>query len=253
MSLVFSLVGLLSCCRIDIQTDNADDKMLRNIIIHTLARSADHWDTAIEILEDVPKPDLFMYNSALIACNTGRDWEQAIYLLSKMQEDGHQLSTVVVTSAIAACSTCGQADEALRLLDMMEERDIPRSVWTFNAAMSACAKSGRWKDALSVFEKMRDIRTTTTASTTPTSSTNGSANTTVDDEGTEKETRTGAAGKGNGGLEHGNESEDSDNDGDDDLAEISWDGNPPLADNDVNIKVVSAAINLNPLTNQLSD
>ena len=136
--------------------DGADDKMLRNIIIHTLARSRDHWDTAIEIIEDMPRPDLFMYNSALIACNTGKDWEQALYLLDKMQRDGHALSTVVVTSAIAACSTCGQADEALRLLDMMERDGIPRTVWTFNAVMSACAKSGRWKDALAVFEKMRD-------------------------------------------------------------------------------------------------
>ena len=147
---------MLSVYRLALE-DGADDKMLRNIIIHTLARSIDHWDTAIEILEDMPKPDMYMYNSALIACNTGRDWEQAIYILDKMQANGMQLSTVVVTSAIAACSTCGQADAALRLLDMMEQQGIPRNVWTYNAVMSACAKSGRWKDALAVFEKMRDV------------------------------------------------------------------------------------------------
>jgi hypothetical protein len=95
------------------QEDNNDDKLLRNIIVHTLARSKDHWDVAIEILEDMKKknlgtPDLYMYYSALTACDSGHDWEQAIFLLSKMQQDGHALSTVAVTTVITACAACGQ-------------------------------------------------------------------------------------------------------------------------------------------------
>ena len=61
------------------QEDKKDDKLLRNIIIFTLARSDDHWDIAIEILEDMRRmnlgiPDIYMYHSAFKACDSGKDW-----------------------------------------------------------------------------------------------------------------------------------------------------------------------------------
>ena len=141
--------------------DNIDDRMLKNIIVYTLARSSEHWDMAIEILEDIRKSnggvsDINMYYSAFTACDSGRDWEQALYLLNRMSEEGHPMTTIAVTSVITACSACGQADEALRLLQMMEDKGIERTVWTYNAAISACAKKGNWRGALSVFEKMRE-------------------------------------------------------------------------------------------------
>jgi pentatricopeptide repeat protein len=143
------------------QEDNIDDRMLKNAIVFTLARSSDHWDIAIEILEGMRKKnggvsDLNMYYGAFSACDSGKDWEQAIYLLNRLQEDGHKLSTLSVTSVITVCSACGRADEALGLLRMMEEKNIVRTVWTYNAAIAACAKTGNWKGALSVFEKMRE-------------------------------------------------------------------------------------------------
>mmetsp|Transcript_2822 Transcript_2822/g.6509 ORF Transcript_2822/g.6509 Transcript_2822/m.6509 type:complete len:292 (-) Transcript_2822:69-944(-) len=101
------------------------------------------------------KPDLFMYTSALLACENGQDWEQAIFILDEIQRNGYNLTTVAVTSAIAACAAAGRATEALQLLDKMETENVPRNVWTFNAAIAACSKQGRWRDALSVFEKMR--------------------------------------------------------------------------------------------------
>ena len=143
------------------QEDNVDDRMLKNAIVFTLARSSEHWDVAIEILEGMRKKnggtsDLNMYYGAFSACDSGKDWEQAIYLLNRLQEDGHKLSTLSVTSVITVCSACGRADEALGLLRMMEEKNIVRTVWTYNAAIAACAKTGNWKGALSVFEKMRE-------------------------------------------------------------------------------------------------
>jgi pentatricopeptide repeat protein len=141
--------------------DSVDDRMLKNIIVFTLARSSEHWDMAIEILEDIRKlnggvSDINMYYTAFTACDSGRDWEQALYLLNRMREEGHPMTTIAVTSVITACSACGQADEALRLLQMMEDKGIERTVWTYNAAISACAKKGNWRGALSVFEKMRE-------------------------------------------------------------------------------------------------
>ena len=141
--------------------DNRDDRMLRNIIIFTLARSKEYWYIAIEILNDMKNmnlgvPDIYMYHSALKACDSGKDWKLALILLNEMQKDDHKLTTISLTSAITACAACGRDTEALQLLHLMEVHNISRTVWTYNAAISACAKKSNWKGALTVFEKMRE-------------------------------------------------------------------------------------------------
>ena len=100
--------------------DETADKQFKNLVVYNLARSPDYWDAALDILNNLKeKPDLFMYTSGILACETGNDWEQAIYLLDKLQTDGYNLSTISVTSAIAACASKGRATEALDLLDMV--------------------------------------------------------------------------------------------------------------------------------------
>ena len=136
--------------------DNAADKQFKNLVVYNLARSPDYWDAALDILNNLKeKPDLFMYTSGILACEKGKDWEQAIYLLDKLQLDGYNLSTVIVTSAISACASGGRATEALHLLDMMINKNITPNVWTYNSVLSACAKVGRWRDALVIFQMMR--------------------------------------------------------------------------------------------------
>ena len=100
-------------------------------------------------------PDPYMYTSALVACENGKQAKLALSLLDSMVADGHGLNTYSVTTAIAACAASGRTDDALGLLTMMREKKIPCSVWTFNAAIFACANAGRWRDALTVFEIMR--------------------------------------------------------------------------------------------------
>ena len=53
------------------------DKQFKNLVVFNLARSEDYYDSALDILHGLnEKPDLFMYNSGIIACETGGDWEQ---------------------------------------------------------------------------------------------------------------------------------------------------------------------------------
>ena len=138
--------------------DNAADKQLKNLVVYNLARSPDYWDAAIDILSEMEdKPDLFMYTSGILACETGGDWEHAIYLLDKLKKDGYNLTTVAVTSAIAACAAKGRADEALLLLEEMSSKHrLTANICTYNSVLSACAKAGRWREAFCVYEKMRN-------------------------------------------------------------------------------------------------
>lgn len=136
--------------------DGVSDKHLKNLVVYNLAKSVDYWDAALQVLEEMTEtPDLFMYRSAISACETGGDWENAIYLLGQIEQHGYNLTTSVVTSAISACAASGRSAEVIQLLDQMEAKQIPCNVWTFNAALSSCAKHGNWRDALKIFEKMR--------------------------------------------------------------------------------------------------
>jgi pentatricopeptide repeat protein len=150
---------MLDCYRTAIN-DNKVDKQLKNLVVYNLAHSIDYWDTALEILNNLKeKPDLFMLTSGLIACDTGHDWEQSIYLLECIQNYNYSLTTIAITSAISACAKAGRADEAIELLNFMSKKDISRNIWTFNSVISACSKQGRWKDALQVFEQMKEALT----------------------------------------------------------------------------------------------
>lgn len=136
--------------------DGVSDAQLKNLVIYNLAQSRIYWDTALDILSKVEqKPDLFMYTSGLIACETGEDWENALYLIKRIRQDGYNLTTAAMASAISTCASCGRVIEALQLLEFMESNGIARSIPTFNSVIVACSKVGRWQDALKTFEKMR--------------------------------------------------------------------------------------------------
>jgi len=133
--------------------------VLESHVLYTLARSARHWDTALDIFETIRTlhqvPDSILYTCALVACETGRDWKRALCILDSMHKDGPAPNTYSYTTAISVCGSCGQAPLALSLLEQMKERGVPRTLHTFNSAITACARSGMWKEALGVFEALR--------------------------------------------------------------------------------------------------
>ena len=120
------------------------DAVCHNAAMSTLARSVDHYDTALDIFSSIPESKLDSYNyvAALVACETGLDWERACYIMNKAKESGHGWTTSMVTTAIAACGASGRANEALRILENAAGSGVPLNVISFNAAVFACAGAG---------------------------------------------------------------------------------------------------------------
>jgi len=138
--------------------DEKLDTFTMNVIVGTLSRSEDFWETALEIFEDANVRDAYGYVAALVACETGGDWEHALFLLDRAREDGLQWSTSMVTTAIAACGSRGRADEALRLLEQSAADRVPLNTVAFNAAIFACVGhhlgEPRWQEAEELVEFM---------------------------------------------------------------------------------------------------
>lgn len=137
--------------------DNAADKQFKNLVVYNLARAPEYWGKAIGILSNMTEqPDLFMYTSGILACQTGGDWEHAIYLVDKLKNDGYNITAMALTSAISACAARGRADEALQLLDDMSSKHrLTPKLCTYNNVLLACAKAGRWRDAYAVYKRAR--------------------------------------------------------------------------------------------------
>ena len=152
--------GRLAELMLEVYRRSIDDgkvsKLIQFMAIDTCARSRDYYELALSTFEEVLDKDERIYNAAILACETGKDWEHALFLLESMQKKGLKLNTIVITTAIAACASSGRFDEALGLLKMMKTKGIRRNIYTYTAAISSCAPEGRWKEALAMFELMQE-------------------------------------------------------------------------------------------------
>ena len=72
-------------------------------------------------------PNAISYNSTISSCGKGGQWEQALELLSCLQEA--KLADVVGFNAtISACERSGSWEEALQVLLQMPEASVPPDV-----------------------------------------------------------------------------------------------------------------------------
>jgi len=131
--------------------DERLDTFMRNVVVNTLARDENYWETALDIFDSSDVQDKYGYVAALVACETGGDWEQALSLLEKARQKGFEWTTAMVTTAIAVCGTKGRADEALRLLEQSAVAGVRLNAVAFNAAIFACVGhyrgEERWAEA----------------------------------------------------------------------------------------------------------
>ena len=97
--------------------DGVVDRAVLSQCVYVLSKSRVYWERGLEVFEllrQLPeKPDTYMYTSALVACENGRDWKKALVLLDEMQRDGHPLNTFAVTTCIAACAACGESSPSI--------------------------------------------------------------------------------------------------------------------------------------------
>ena len=140
-------------------------------------------DIALEVLNDMYKPDLLSYRKAMIACNQAEHdarraaakavdprqnddtqqfewWECAISLLRRMKEDGLKPDMHTYSSAISACEAAGKWQRALTILQtaIQDSHDDSLNLYCFNAALAACEKGQAWVEALDLFERMKQMR-----------------------------------------------------------------------------------------------
>ena len=100
--------------------DGLVDRAVLSQCVYVLSKSKTFWEYGLEVFERLrqlpEKPDTYMYTSALVACENGRDWKRAMALLDEMQRDGHTLNTFAMTTCIAACASCGESSPYLTLI-----------------------------------------------------------------------------------------------------------------------------------------
>jgi hypothetical protein len=102
----------------DMKDDGIVDRAVLSHVLYLLSKSKVLWRYGLEAFQALrglgEPPDSYMYTSAVVACETGRDWSMALELLGDMERDGYKMNTFVMTTAITACAVCGEL--TIRLL-----------------------------------------------------------------------------------------------------------------------------------------
>lgn len=88
-----------------------------------------------------------------------QNWEAALSLLRRMQEQGLTPDIQTYSSAISACQASGQWQRAIGILRKMTRTTdsiVVPNLFCFNAAIAACEKGDAWLEALELYERMKD-------------------------------------------------------------------------------------------------
>jgi pentatricopeptide repeat domain-containing protein 1 len=116
------------------------------------------------------------FNACISACAQASDWENAISLLSRMEEasqnrtndDGESLSTnakflvpepdaVTYGTVLAACERGQQWRMVLKFAQSMQDRGLTLDGLSFTSCLHACAELGLAKNALDFLDKMKSL------------------------------------------------------------------------------------------------
>eukprot|EP00439_Symbiodinium_sp_Y106_P073259 s1710_g13.t1 len=133
------------------------------------AASWQRWELALQILASAPEyrviPNLPMRNAGLLACEKGRQWELALWMLANFS----QASLITVNSTLSACEKARQWEQALALFASLPHLPCPLEpdsvTWT--VAIGAMAAGRFWQAALrSFWELCRSEQASYTTHTT---------------------------------------------------------------------------------------
>ncbi|CAL1160521.1 unnamed protein product [Cladocopium goreaui] len=117
-----------------------------NTSLSALAR-ARRWRQCLQMLLQIPQPDILSYNSCITACS-GAAWPFALQLLSDAVEADLKLSTISFNAAIAACDKGHQWQKALQLFWELNRSHCRASEVTYSSVLSACEVSLPWRSLL---------------------------------------------------------------------------------------------------------
>ena len=103
--------------------------------------------------------DRITCNASISACESGRQWQLSLLLLSSMPLLTIEPGDISFSSAISACAKVGGWQQALQLLSDMGDEKLPPNLIAYNAAISACENSRVWQVALQLLEEICPART----------------------------------------------------------------------------------------------
>ena len=88
------------------------------------------------------------YNAAVSAGEKGKQWQQALFLLTAVRSNDFSPNVITINAAISACEKCEKWQQALGLLAAAINADLRPNTTTYGAAISACGKGELWQRAL---------------------------------------------------------------------------------------------------------
>eukprot|EP00993_Chasmostoma_nieuportense_P000985 NODE_1904_length_1339_cov_40.103135_g1809_i0.p1 GENE.NODE_1904_length_1339_cov_40.103135_g1809_i0~~NODE_1904_length_1339_cov_40.103135_g1809_i0.p1 ORF type:complete len:435 (+),score=77.00 NODE_1904_length_1339_cov_40.103135_g1809_i0:1-1305(+) len=115
---------------------------------------------ALDILREMqqkgPTPDVFIWSAVIGVCSKVGELNLASELLEGMKAEGVEPNAVTYLSLISTCAKVGgQLSWALELLKEMQEKGISADFRTYSALISTCEKAGQLHQALELFQEMR--------------------------------------------------------------------------------------------------
>lgn len=103
-----------------------------------------HWRTLLATQEPLP---------AVRGC-----WQEALGLISGMQQQSLNIDAATESAAISACSRAARWAHAIQLFRSMRAEHCHTNVVSYNAVLAACGRSGNWRLATSVLDEMQNLQ-----------------------------------------------------------------------------------------------
>jgi len=123
-------------------------------VIRACSHNSTHWKKAIEILEEIPRPKLSVFNAAISTCGAVGKFDEACQLLQKATQMGLKPDLITFNTIISACEKANKGEMALPLMAQMKVHDIVPDEITYNTAINALAVSKTPNKALGLFIQM---------------------------------------------------------------------------------------------------
>ncbi|CAK8997222.1 Pentatricopeptide repeat-containing protein At1g74850 [Durusdinium trenchii] len=115
------------------------------------------WEDCLEMLRELDsqslESNLIVYSAAISACDKGSQWQVAIDLLERLEDQ--ETSLVCCSAAMSACARGSQWELALDLLATTRSAGLQFDLIMFSTGISAGAQGSQWQLSLGLFRELQ--------------------------------------------------------------------------------------------------